>query len=241
MKIYDGIINVTNELLSKQSAKNLPVTYKENWKTSKSNEFILSRDASYELGVREFPSAAFLCPTSNENLVNKDELLLYGQDLTEIKENIAFSRITYLRIKDQPDMSQNTIYKNIKALEFAHYRLNLNGYMLTASSMLNKEQVRISKDAIKNGINFETIGNYYINAYKKNPMVKNVKIMFITGTLPISDELITAGARVADITNSFDHALKNVTLDCDSCSLKPICDEVEGMRQTHFDLVNNKN
>ena len=42
------------------------------------------------------------------------------------------------------------------------------------------------------------------------------------------------GKKVDEITNAFDHILKNIILDCDLCPLHPICDDVEELRQIHF-------
>jgi hypothetical protein len=28
--------------------------------------------------------------------------------------------------------------------------------------------------------------------------------------------------------------MQNINFDCSTCNLKPICDEVEGMRELHF-------
>ena len=48
------------------------------------------------------------------------------------------------------------------------------------------------------------------------------------------DQLIAQGKKVDEITNAFDHILKNIILDCDLCPLHPICDDVEELRQIHF-------
>ena len=37
-----------------------------------------------------------------------------------------------------------------------------------------------------------------------------------------------------DITKTLTHILDGMATDCRSCNLKPICDEVEGMRELHF-------
>ena len=41
-------------------------------------------------------------------------------------------------------------------------------------------------------------------------------------------------AKVHDITMTFSKILEGMPTDCSMCSLKPICDEVEGMREMHF-------
>ena len=36
------------------------------------------------------------------------------------------------------------------------------------------------------------------------------------------------------ITETLNHIMNSVNFDCNTCNLKPICDEVEGMRELHF-------
>ena len=40
------------------------------------------------------------------------------------------------------------------------------------------------------------------------------------------------------ITKAIDHIFKNLTKDCKACSLKQICDEVEGMKELRFGTGN---
>ena len=70
--------------------------------------------------------------------------------------------------------------------------------------------------------------------YKEEFQAKHVQILFITRERPVMDQLIAQGKKVDEITNAFDHILKNIILDCDLCPLHPICDDVEELRQIHF-------
>ena len=40
--------------------------------------------------------------------------------------------------------------------------------------------------------------------------------------------------KVDDITKTLSHILDGLPTDCGHCSLKPVCDEVEGMKELHF-------
>ena len=114
------------------------------------------------------------------------------------------------------------------------------GYMILSSSFENKENIRVSKKAIKNGLNFEILGNLYINHYKKLPGVNFVKVIFIVGDYPYIDELVKISKQVNEVTNAFDHILKDVILDCEVCPLKTICEDIEELRKLHFETVENK-
>ena len=53
-------------------------------------------------------------------------------------------------------------------------------------------------------------------------------------------KLITADCRMdkktKQITATIDHMLKDVNIDCGSCLLQEICDEIEGLREMHFGM-----
>ena len=42
---------------------------------------------------------------------------------------------------------------------------------------------------------------------------------------------------VDEVTNNFDHVLKNVILDCEACPLKTICEDIEELRELHFKQI----
>lgn len=238
MEVYDTVIKDTQELLSPYQKKELTVSDHVDWPLLEDNEFLMRKDVAFELGIRTKPSTCFNALTSNEELINEDKIYLIGNDLNEINENTTFSRITFLRVDDikNPDKA----YQNVKRLEFARFRLIPKGYMILSSSMEQKEQVRVSKEAIQNGLDFSKVGSLIINHYKQQYGVQNVQVVFITEELKNIDQLVHQGTRVDNITNAFDHILKNIILDCDMCPLHPICDDVEALREIHFD-VNKEN
>ena len=84
---------------------------------------------------------------SSKELLPEDKILLYGPDLPEIKKNVPFTRITWIQI--DPIEDQDKAYQRIKKLEFAKFKIIPEGYMMLSSSMDQKEQVRVSKKAMK--------------------------------------------------------------------------------------------
>lgn len=74
----------------------------------------------------------------------------------------------------------------------------------------------------------------FIKSYRKNPNVEAVKLIFITDPKFPYQDLEVQAKRAEQITRAIDHILKNLAMDCNVCSLKQICDEVEGMKELHF-------
>lgn len=231
MELYDSIICGTLDLLSSYTPKKLGVYNSINWEMCTNNELILSKDSAYEMGANRLPSVTYSCVTTSTNLVEKDEILLYGEDINEIKADVPFARIVLLNINNPGDDDKS--YKSIKNLEYVKYDIIPKGYMIRASSFDKREQVRVSKEAISKGINFEIIGNAYINKLKEDKLVNAVHIIFITENITKFKKLTEYANKIDGITQTLNHVLNGMNLDCQSCNLKPICDEVEGMRELH--------
>ena len=106
--------------------------------------------------------------------------------------------------------------------------------MIRTSSRSHQEAVRVSKDAVKKGISFQNVGNLLINKYKEIPEVKGVKVIFITSPEADHRAFEEMAHKSNSITETFNHIMNSVNFDCDTCNLKPVCDEVEGMRELHF-------
>lgn len=232
MELYDAIIRDTLDLLSSYTPKKLKVSNLINYEMCPNNELILSKDAAFELGANRLPSVNYSCVTTSNRLVEKDEILLYGEDLNEIKSDVPFARIVLLNINNLDD--DHRAYNSIKNLDYVKYDIIPKGYMVRASSFDKREQVRVSKEAISKGINFEIIGNAYINKLKADKLVNAVSIIFVTQNIPGFKKFTEYADKIEEITQTLNHVLKDMNLDCQSCNLKSICDEVDGMRETHF-------
>lgn len=106
--------------------------------------------------------------------------------------------------------------------------------MLRISTKSHREQVRVSKQALKKGIDFYRVGCSFIRAYKKNPNVMAVKLLFVTAPQVPYGALTAHAKRASDITRALCGILEGMPTDCSVCHLKPICDEVEDMKTLHF-------
>lgn len=204
------------------------------WRDTGSSELVMLRDAALELGGSAHPSANFTCVTSDESLVPRDEILLYGRDLGELRGDVSFARVAVL-LSDDLGGDDEAAYQAIRDMEFVKYHVFPEGYMVRISSESNREQVRLSKTALARGISFRSVGAAYIKGYHKNPHVRRVQLIFLTesGLVP---ELARTAKKVDGITKTLTHILEGIPTDCGSCNLKPICDEVEGMREMHFGM-----
>ena len=167
----------------------------------------------------------------------QDEILVYGSDLSQLKGDSSYARIALLRVGDiESDDEEDTeqAFRAIQDMDFVKYHVFPRGYMIRTSSESSREQVRISRDALKSGMSFRRIGADFIRQYKRNPHILAVKLLFITAPDANYDGLAKSAKTVKDITMSLTKILEGMPTDCGSCNLKAICDEVEGMRELHF-------
>ena len=67
--------------------------------------------------------------------------------------------------------------------------------------------------------------------------MRHVRLIFATDP-PALKELIANARQVDAITKTLTHILDGLPTDCGHCTLKPVCDEVEGMRELHMGRKN---
>ena len=148
MELYDSFIRETTDLLGAPTQK---WAYKERdaWKDNGESELVLLRDAAYELGGGANDAVNFTCVTSDSSLVPADEVLLYGPDMKEIKGDVPFARLVILGVKDIDVEQKDATYAAIRNIEFVKYHVFPDGYMMRVSPESSREQIRVSKKAIK--------------------------------------------------------------------------------------------
>lgn len=224
MEFFDNLIDKASELI-----ETLPKTaynYSENnmWQDSGQPQVILQRDTAFELKGTGFNL------TTTQDIA--DGTIVAGKDLKDIKDSCGFARISLVQIEDIAD--EQKTYNLIKKTEYVKYHCFPDGYMIRSTSRSHKEAVRVSKKAVAQGISFEKAGNLLIKKYKEIPSVKGVKVIFITSPEAPFKELEELAEKSTGITETLNHVMNSVNFDCDTCNLKAVCDEVEGMRELHF-------
>ncbi len=235
MELYNSLIRETRSLIDGLPAKSWAYDPKSAWATDSSSELVLQKDAAFELGASGKGSANFVLFTSSEELVSEDQVVLIGRDLRDIHGDCDFARIVLLRIGVLDDEDE-AVYRTLKDIEFAKYHVYPRGYMVRISPESYREQVRVSKDALRRGINFKALGMNYIEAYKKDPNVLSAAVIFLTDPAADYAALRAMAKKSADVTGTLTHIFEGLSTDCTVCALKDICDEVEGMKELHFGI-----
>lgn len=225
MEFFDGLIAQVNAMLEGHPARHYSFNAENAWEDSGESHIIFQKDTALELGGTGFNLVTALP-------LEKSETVVVGDDLNKISEKRKFARVSFIQIDDIADEQQ--AYDLIRKIEYVKYHYFPTGFMLRTSSEEQIESVRVSKTAVKNGISFEKAGNLLNGKFLENNAVKNVKTVYITDASFDFDALDEISQKNSEITKTLNHIMKGISFDCKACKLKPICDEVEGMRELHF-------
>lgn len=222
MKFFDSLIEEINGITDSLEKKSYPLS--DSWRDAGHNQVIMRRDTAFELD-----GVGFNLVTSKK--IN-DEITVIGNDLNRIDGDCRFARIAIIEIDGTED--EQEAYKLIKKIEYVKYHCFPDGYMTRSTSRSHKEAVRISKTALSDGISFQSVGSLLIEKYKENSAVRGVRLIFITDPRADFGKTEKIAAKNSEIAETLNHIMNSINFDCDTCNLKPICDEVEGMKELHF-------
>lgn len=226
MTLYNTFINNISQLLQPQSKK---LEASKSISRGNKNDILLLKDTAYELGGSQ---QTCVCTTAVTSTMQFDNgVYLVGRDLCQIKKDCTFGKIVFIQTAEFDD--DDTAFDTIKELEGMCYRFSAEGFMSRSSALNMREQIRVSKKAIKRKLSFGDYGKALVDEYLNNPAVKSVQIYFVTD-FDGYDELIRNAHKIKETTSALNHILDNILFDCSTCNLKGLCDEVEGMKELHM-------
>lgn len=228
MDLYNSLINQIKNLLPENEGKRFSYR-KSTLKKGDKNQILFLNESAFELGGSQTHCLSTMAVSSSIEFENS--VLLFGKDLYQLKQDNEFGKIVLAQIDD---IDEEAAFDTVKNIELVRYNYCPEGFMTRASALSMREQLRISKNTVKNEVSFADYGNALIEEYLKNPVVKSVQIIFITDFNGKFDELYMLADKIKSTTSALNHILDNVMFDCSTCNLKEICDEVEGMKELHF-------
>jgi hypothetical protein len=228
------------------------------WPDAGEGNLILKGEMAYELGGGALPAIGGFSLTSSEALVDRDEILLYGPDLPDIAADSPYARLAFIRVAEDglgegitgaarvagaagadgaagvASDGADAAYAAIRRIEYTRYHVNPKGYMMRVSVASEREPVRIGRTALAEGLDFAKVGGLFLSGYHAHPEVLAVKLVFVTLPGFPYAELQKEARQAETITRSLDRIFGSFVMNCASCELKVVCDEVEGMREMHF-------
>ena len=203
------------------------------------NAILFRSDTAYELGGSGKASVSSI--VFADFLPMQDEVILYGPDLSEINTDISFAHLIFVSLKQKND--EELTYEQLKNIGFTAFQIYPKGYHIRILPSAAKEQVRVAKSVVdsETPLSFMNIGCSLIEAFKKNDDVEAVRTVFITKEDFNYRALSDLAMKAKKITDAVHSTLQLDELDCASCKMKPICDEVEGLRELHLKKEKERN
>lgn len=202
------------------------------WEQEEEQRILFGRDTAYELGGGNLPAYSGMAFTSDESVT--DEIIVCGPDLQQIRSDSPYARLTILQVDDSAWTDKERAYRVMRRLDYIRYHIYPKGFMTRISAAAHREQVRIGKEALRSGLDFEQVGKLFLNAYHQHPEVLGARIFFVTDPDFPYEEFGKAVRTMDSVTESMNEIFNNLIMDCAACRLKPVCDEVEGLRELHF-------
>ena len=232
MKLFDDVIRQMRDLLPNEVS--LSASYRSELCAKSGDKYaiLLRSEAAFELGGSGKPGVSSV--VFGDLDASKDEVLVYGKDLCDLSQDAAFAHLTFIQLKE--DCEKELRYEQLKDIGFRLFQLYPKGYHIRISPSASKEQVRVAKTALQSEkpLSFLNAGCSLIRLLHEHEDVLHVQTVFITAESADFAGLASLARKAKQITDAVEHTLLPDTLDCASCKMKPVCDEVEGLRELHF-------
>ena len=113
--------------------------------------------------------------------------------------------------------------------------------MTRSSSRQYQMNLRIGRKAAEAGLGLDAMVRTMRQHFLQIPGVKDAAVILLVGDSPMYKELLPIAEKVKDVTSALNTMFEGIDMDCGSCSLNEICDEVEGLREMHRKKTNGGN
>ena len=231
MRLYDKDILACKNKLEEREPRRLPTV--KSRRCTDQEALILRSDMAYELGGGTEAAVSGLGFTTDSDLVPESGVFLIGPDLPEIQKDVSYARITLLRLEGVEGLEPQQLYSVFRKLEYTRYHIYPEGYMMRISAVKEREPVRISKAALKEGMDFAGVGACFAEQYTGNPRVKAVQTYFVTDPEVDYGALQEFAHRFEQITESMNLVFQGFSMDCSTCGQRELCEEIDGLKELH--------
>lgn len=239
MEIFDSLTLKAKGLLSSFAARPLP--FPVSWPIPSCDPMLFKSDTAFELGCDRHSGISSLFVTSTEGLIPNDSLLLVGDPIQSLHQNGSYAKMVFVEVDESKlGDTKEALFQNLRRVDAIRYRVRAEGVMTRISPLEKKETLRIGKEALKKGFDFDAYGSLLLNAYREMPLIKKASVVFVTDPSFPFEELRAINEQVDERTKALDHLLRDVKMDCHVCKLQPVCKDVEEAMKTDFAKEKNQ-
>ena len=215
------------------------------WPLAEKNPFIMERDTALELGGYPKESVNLILSSSQTaefwDWRGAETRLILNFDPTKSgrirdlvgsgqENHLSFGKIVLLQTEELAD---DAVYEFQQAVQLADLRLKLEGVMTRSSSRQYQMNLRISRRAAEAGLGLDAMARTIREHFLQVSHVKDAAVILMAGDSPLYKQLLPIAERIKDVTVALNTMFDGIDMDCGSCNLSEICDEVEGLREMH--------
>jgi hypothetical protein len=191
------------------------------WPPAGPRDIVLQPDLALELGHPETASLCFLAWSSDRCLIHDGRITLIGPDMSEAPAcRWPLAKIVLAWVAPADDAAA---YERYRAMDLARFEPSLKGYMLRATSQYLREWSRISRQALRNGLNFQILGSALIASLHAIPGVRGVELIFVTRSAEAVQALRPIGVTAARMIQAMNKMLSEHPADCRNCEFQDVC------------------
>ena len=232
MDLYDGLIKDIFKVLANYPMKKLD-NKPSAWDINNKNVFLLDKEMAYELGGYPKDSVNIIIQSDNQFIDDGIYFICpngFDINLLEKQRHLSFGKIVLLKTKNLDenniyDFTQKTLIKDTKAY--------FNDVMTRASSKHYFINYKVSKKAIKEGFDIYKMASSIHSSYLEIDEVVNCAVIILLGDMNIYKELLPLAEKNKEISIALNHIFDGVNMDCKSCDMTDICDEIKELRAIH--------
>lgn len=238
MDMFNPCILSAREILS--DLNSVPVEpYGELWPIVDKTPFIMERDTKTELGGHPKESVSLILSSSDIDLSDMSELSFIGDpSLMNREPHISYGKVVLLRTDDFPE---DGIYDYLQSAQMADVKMRFKDVMLRTSSQQFYTNMRISKAAASAGFDAYKMGRTMLKQFKDVPHVTDARLVLIFGDSPVYKKLISVAESAKLVNVAIYNRFEGMDMECESCAIKPICDQVEGIKKMHESKLKKNN
>lgn len=206
----------------------------DRWPSGGSGNLVLAADTGVELGSPREESVSFALWSESDHAVRDGAITLIGPDLGEAGgRDLPYGKVVLVA---GGGFDGKNGYDRYRELERARYDVDLEGYMIRAASLYQREWIRISRKALQKGLTFRTLGGALIGRLKKIEYVRKAEVLFVTSSTEDVRKLKAIAGKAAILVGAMSKIFEEPRMDCDECEYRPVCDEVTALKKMRESL-----
>jgi CO dehydrogenase/acetyl-CoA synthase beta subunit len=151
-----------------------------------------------------------------------------GPDVGELEGKEApMAKILFVELVGATEENLYDLYLKVT---LSRLEVSLRGYMIRASSPIQREWCRVSREAVRSGISLAHIGAAEIETVKRLPFVKAAEMGMVT--LSVSSVAAFSGLahKAERIASALCKLSREMDHECESCAFSDLCGSLSGLK-----------